>query len=508
MNILVKDGELQSTTADTIFVSIFQDSQELSDIAAEIDQALEGAIGDVMESGDFTGKLGDVIALYPRGAIEAKRVIVVGLGEIATFNLEAIREASAVAIKQAEKLGAAVIATAIQNTDAGGIHFIDAAQALVEGSLMALYKYDASNSESEKSESTPESLIIIEPDESRRKGVEQGARVGQIIAEGVHLARNLVNHPSNIATPSGIAEAAQSMCVEAGLICQILDETAIEHEKMGLLLAVNQGSSQPAKFITMEHKPTQSTKSQKSGPIVLIGKGVSFDTGGYSLKPQAGMLGMKGDMSGAAAVIGAMYAIGKLNLPLHVVGLVPSVENMVSSTAFKPNDVFVSKNGTRVEIINTDGEGRLVLADAMSYADSLNPSVVIDVATLTGAKKVALGSRINAVLTNNDDLHDALVVAGDRVSEPLWRLPIDTAYDAQLRSDVADIKNDGGMEAATITAARFLARFVGDWAWAHIDIAGSQYYSAGPEQNSRSYMTKGASGTPMRTLVEYVRSVS
>jgi leucyl aminopeptidase len=295
------------------------------------------------------------------------------------------------------------------------------------------------------------------------------------------------------------------MCSEVGMTCRVLDEDAMREEDMGLLLSVSQGSCQPAKFIVMEHKP-QNAANVKSGPIVLIGKGVSFDTGGYSLKPQNGMVGMKGDMSGAAAVIGAMRAIGDLNLPLHVVGLVPSVENMISASAYKPNDVFIAKNGSSVEIINTDAEGRLVLADALCYADSLNPSAVIDVATLTGYKKMALGNRFNALFVNDDALNESLTKAGENVGEPLWRMPLDDTYDRQLKTKVADLKNDGGPAAGAVTAARFLAHFVGEWPWAHIDIAGSHLYSDGPEDTSRSYLTPGATSTPLRGLVEFLRS--
>jgi len=274
---------------------------------------------------------------------------------------------------------------------------------------------------------------------------------------------------------------------------------------MAVLLAVTQGASQPAKFIVMEHKPVE-VADPKAGPVVLVGKGVAFDTGGYSLKPPASMVSMNGDMGGAAAVIGAMQAVGRLNLPLHVVGLVPTVENVVSATSYKPNDVFVAKNGVSVEIISTDAEGRLILADTLCYAGTLNPAAVIDVATLTGGKVVALGDRTNAVFASDDRLCETLLVAGQECGEPLWRLPLDPAYDRQLKSDAADIKNSGGRNASAITAARFLAHFTDDWLWAHIDIAGSEFYSNGPDQTPRSYLTKGATGMPLRTLVAWLRA--
>lgn len=502
MDVRVKHEDVRSTTSDTILVGIFQDGEQLNGTASSLNESLDGAVSELIENGDINGKLGETATLYPRGAIAAKRVIIVGLGKHEDFKAEVIREASAVAIKLAKSLGATSVASALHDDDEAGIEVSQAAQAIVEGSLLALYEYEKAGASKDDESPKLSALTLIASEESNIAEIEMGVHAGEAIAEGVYLARTLVNRPSNIATPTAIAEIVQSMSADIGLNCRVLNEDEMRDEEMGLLLSVSQGSAESAKFIVIEHKPAQATNEK---PVVLIGKGVSFDTGGYSLKPQAGMLGMKGDMSGAAAVIGAMNAVGKLNVPLHVVGLVPSAENMVSSTAFKPNDVFVAKNGVSVEIINTDAEGRLVLGDALAYADQLNPELVIDVATLTGAKKVALGSRINALYATEDSLNDELIAAGRNVNEPLWRMPLDESYDAQLKSAVADIKNDGGPEAASVTAARFLARFVGDWPWAHIDIAGSHYYSSGPEQDSRSYMTPGASGTPMRVLVEFLR---
>ncbi|RME72538.1 MAG: leucyl aminopeptidase, partial [Chloroflexi bacterium] len=271
---------------------------------------------------------------------------------------------------------------------------------------------------------------------------------------------------------------------------------------MGALLAVAQGKANSARLVVLQHQPP-GTEDQP--PVVLVGKGVAFDTGGYSLKTSNGMLGMKGDMSGAGAVIAAMRAVALLNLPLPVIGLAPLVENLVSDTAYKPGDVVIARNGLSIEVVNTDAEGRLILADALCYAADLHPAAVVDVATLTGGKVVALGERMSGLFYNDDPLGEALLAAGQKVGEPLWRLPLDPAYDRQLKSDVADIKNSGGRAASAVTAARFLAHFVGDWPWAHIDIAGDEFYSDSPEQTSRSYLTKGATGVMTRTLVEFLR---
>jgi len=502
MKVIIDQGEIQSASTDAIVVNLFQGVTQPRGATGAVDQALNGAISELISTGDFTGKPGEMATLYSRGAIAAQRVLVVGLGESQKFNQEAIREASGVVAKRAEQLNIKTLATIVHGGGIGGMDVAEAAQAVVEGSLLATYKYDAPKSKPD--ESVPvEALHLVEFDASKIDQVKSGAQAGEAISEGVYLARTLANQPSNVATPTAMAKAAQAMCVSAGLNCRILDEDEMEAESMGLLLAVTKGSTEAAKFIVMEHKP-KNAKNDK--PVVLVGKGVTFDTGGYSLKPVAGIVGMKGDMSGAAAVIGAMNAVGRLKLPVHVVGLVPAVENMVSATAFKPNDVFIGKNGVSVEIISTDAEGRLILADALCYADSLNPSVVIDVATLTGAKMIALGKHLSGLFVDDDGLHDALVAAGKKTGEPFWRMPLDPIYDRQLKTQVADLKNTGGQPGGAVTAARFLAHFVGDWPWAHIDIAGNHLYSEGPEFTPRSYLTPGSTGNPMRAFVEFLRN--
>jgi leucyl aminopeptidase len=505
MKIDVQQGGIQEMAADAIILNLFQDITKPAGATGVVDKALEGAIGELIEGGDLQGKLGQTAVLYPRGAIPARRVIVVGLGKPAEFDLEKVREAAGTAIKRARELGAARVATIVHGGGAGGLDLTEATQAMVEGSLLALYRYDAPRSKKKEDDDRKiDSLTVVEFDQTKIEQVKAGARLGQIIAESTYLARTLANQPGNVATPSAIAETARSMCAEVGLTCQVWDEAQIRAQGMGALLAVAQGADQPARFTIMEYKPGD-PKQAKRAPIVLVGKGVAFDTGGYSLKPAASMVGMQGDMSGAAAVVGALRAVAILELPFPVVGLIPTVENVVSATAYKPNDVIFAKNGVSIEIISTDAEGRLILADALCYADTLKPAAVIDVATLTGGKVIALGERMNALFCDDEALREALLAAGQKAGEPLWPLPLDPAYDRQLESEVADIKNTGGRAASSVTAARFLSRFVGDWPWAHIDMAGSEFYSGGPEQTPRSYLTKGATGMPLRTFVEFLR---
>ena len=463
----------------------------------------------MIAGGDLRGKLGETIVLYPQGAISAKRVIVVGLGASKDFTLESVREASAAAILKARDIGAKNIASIVHGSGIGGLDVADAAQATVEGTLLALYRY---NSPFPNKNATPhielDSFTLVEFDATKIPAITEGTRAGEIIAAGVSLTRTLVHHPSNVATPTYIAEAAQKMCAENGLSCRIMEEDEARKEGMGLYLAVTQGAAQPARFIIMEHKPANAPNL--GSPVVLVGKGVAYDTGGYSLKGTATMPGMHGDMAGGGAVIGTMQAVAQLGIPLHIVGLVPTVENVVSATAYKPNDVSVGKNGVSVEIISTDAEGRLILADALCYADTFHPSAVIDVATLIGGKVVALGPRTNALFATDGKLHEKIQDAAEKSGEKIWRMPLDADYDMQLKSPIADIKNTGGKAASSLTAARFLQHFAGDWPWAHLDIAGSGFYIPSPEHTPKKYIpkekTRGATGIPVRTLVEFLRT--
>lgn len=509
MEIKVEQNAIEAMAADAIIVNLFEGVKSPAGATGAVDRALSGAISDLIAGGDLTGKPDNIAVIHPRGAIPARRVIVVGMGKADKFDLEAVREASAVAIKEAQKAGAANVATIIHGGGVGGLDVAEAAQAVVEGSALALYQYPAPGVKTaEKRKDAPQvnSLTLVEFDPAKMSQVKAGAETGQIIAEIVTLGRTLINQPSNVATPAAIAQTAQEMAGPIGLACRVMEETEMRAEGMGALLAVTQGATQPAKMLILEHNPAGAINAA-GGPVVLVGKGITFDTGGYSLKGSNDMPGMKGDMSGAAAVIGALLAAARLNLPLHVVGLTPLVENMIGPDAYKPNDVVTAKNGVSVEIISTDAEGRMVLADALCYADTFKPAAVVDVATLTGGKVVALGCRTNAVFANNDALCAALMAAGEKSAEPLWRLPLDEAYDRQLASDVADIVNSGGREASSVTAARFLAHFIGRWPWAHLDIAGSEFYVRSKLVfTPRSYLTLGATATPTRALIEFLRN--
>lgn len=477
--------------ADTLLVYLPQDNDEFDAATQSIDEALNGHLRELVESGEFTGKPGGTVVLYPRGAMPAKRVIVTGLGKVDDPGVESVRRAAAVGVKKARELKAVRVATVTVDTGEGILSAAEVAQAIVEGALLGLYRYHGQKS-SEQPADTLESLEILTDDKS---AVQAGIAVGKAFAAGTLTARELANLPANICTPEYMANQASHIAGEVGLSVEILERHQMQALKMGALLAVAQGSDTPPRFIILEHN---ADKRDELDTVVLVGKGVTFDTGGYSLKPKDGMIGMKGDMGGGAAVIGAMQAIALLDVPLHVVGLVPAADNMVSGNAYRPQDVITASNGKTIEIISTDAEGRLLLADALVYAKRYEPSAVIDIATLTGSCVVALGKAAAGLFSNNDDIREAVTAAGEVTSERVWSLPIYPEYAKDLESQTADTKNSGGRWGGAGIAASFLSNFVDYPAWAHVDMAGMM-----ADLPDNPYIPAGASGYGARLLAAF-----
>jgi leucyl aminopeptidase len=489
--------------ADAIVVNLFQAVTEPGGATGAVDKALNGAIHDLINNEVIRGKLNETAIVYPRGTIPARRVIIVGLGPEEEFDPDAVRQAAAAAARAARGTGARTLATIVHGGGRGGLSLADAAQAVVEGTILGLYRYEAPGViPREEFERQLDSLTLVEFDASKLPDIETGARVGQAVAEGTCLARDLANRPANVTTPTALAELAQQISADYGMTCQVFDRDQMAELKMGALLSVARGANEPPKFIVLEHNPTGSDAS----PFVLVGKGITFDSGGISLKPSQGMEQMRGDMAGAAGVLGAMQAVGIINLPKRVVALVPATENMPSSTATHPGDVVTAMNGVTIEIINTDAEGRLILSDALAYAQRYKPSAVVDVATLTGGMVVALGHYMTGVFATHDWLWDALRVAGDAAGEPMWRMPLTPIYDRQITTRFADVKNAAGRKASSVTAARFLAKFVEDHPWAHLDIAGSSWWERDLPYPSKSYFVRGNTGVGVRTLVGVLRA--
>ncbi len=495
MDVRAAHGAIQEAQADAIIINIFQDT-EPGGATKAVDDALSGSISELVESGEFRGKVGQVAVLYPREAIPARRVILVGLGQQSKFNLEGVRRAIAPSIKKANALKAAHVATILHGAGTGSVNPADAAQAIAEASHMALYNYHG-----KKSKDAPETAVkildVIVFDESDLEAVKHGIQVGNAYAAGVALTRDLVNHPPNICTPSFLAKASQDMAGEVGLKVDVLEEKQMSTLKMGALLAVAQGSDTPPRFIILEHN---ADRADELDTIVLVGKGVTFDTGGYSIKSRDGMVGMKSDMAGGGAVIGAMKAIATLDLPLHVVGLIPASDNMVSGNAYRPEEVFTASNGISIEIISTDAEGRLLLADALVFASRYKPAAVVDIATLTGSCMVALGAVAAGLFSNNDDIRDKLLAAGTATHERVWPLPMFEEYNKGLESQTADTKNSATRWGGASVAALFLKNFVDYPAWAHVDMAGME-----SDIKDIPYISKGATGYGVRLLAEFVR---
>jgi leucyl aminopeptidase len=391
----------------------------------------------------------------------------------------------------------------------------DAAQATVEGVLMGAYQFREHKAKPENGK-TLQDLLLVEYDAAKMDEVTTGAQTGQAIANGVNFARDLISRAPNVLNPTTLTQYAQDMAARTGLVCTVLTEKEIAEQKMGGILAVSQGSANPPRFVVLEHAPSNSgqqpitnNQSTHNPPLVFVGKGVTFDTGGISLKDPGGMEAMKGDMGGAAAVIGAMRAVAELKLPRRVIGLVPMVENMPSDRSYRPSDVITMMSGLTVEIISTDAEGRMILADALHYAKQYKPAGVVDLATLTGACVVALGEGIAAGLfSNNDDWAQQVLGAAGIAGERLWQLPLYPEYGDKIRSDFAEIKNSGGRTGGVGTSAYFLKRFVeeGDksdaYPWAHIDMAGMAFSS-----ETKGYQPKGAVGYGVRLLVALARSL-
>ena len=496
MDVTTVTGTIQDSDADAIVVNLFKDTQPGGATKA-VDEALSGAISNLLEGGDFSGKKGQVAALYPRGVIPARRVILVGLGEQDKFNLDGVRRAAATAIRKARGLKAKRVATILHGAGAGGIPVDEAAQAVTEGSLLGLYDYQGQKTE-DPPEPFPTALQLMVFDDKDKGKVEKGAAAGHAIAAGVNLTRDLVNLPPNICTPAYLAEAAQKVAKEVGLRIEVLEKKQMEALKMGAMLAVAQGSDTPPRFIVLEHNAKHAAELDS---VVLIGKGITFDTGGYSLKSGEGMQKMKNDMAGAGAVIGAMRAIGELDIPLHVVGLAPACDNMISGHAYRPQEVVTAGNGVTIEVISTDAEGRMLLADALVYAKRYEPAAVVDIATLTGACVIALGGVAAGLFSTDDKLRDTLLAAGEATAEKVWPMPLFPEYEKSIESETADIKNSGGRWGGVGTSATFLKHFVDYPAWAHVDMAGMAI-----EAKDKPYAPKkGATGFGVRLLTEFTR---
>ena len=498
MEIRVQAGDIATVAAKAIVVNLFEGVQQPGGATGAVDRALGGAISQLIQEGEIKGKEGEVTVIHTLGRLPAPRVLVAGLGKQEEFNLQKVRDVTANVLRQARRLGAETVATVVHGAGAGGLEPEAAGQAIAEGAVMGLYRFRRYKNGGDDEKELRE-LTLVEFDASRTEALQRGVERGRILGEAANHTRDLANEPANMLTPSELAERARALAADAGLECEVWGREEIERMGMGALLGVAAGSTQPPRFIILRYRGRPD--SQRT--IGLLGKGITFDSGGISLKPAQGMEEMKGDMSGGAAVIAATWALAKLRAPINVVTMVPATENMPSGSATKPGDVLRARNGKTIEVINTDAEGRLILADAICYARELGLSPIIDVATLTGAMAIALGPAATGFFANDETLAQKMIAAGEAAGERMWRFPIIGEYREMLRSEVADLKNVGDRYGGAISAAEFLRYFVEETPWVHIDMA--------PTDNvdrDKGVWVKGATGIPTRTLVHLALSLA
>lgn len=495
MEVNVVSGDIAAIDAPAIVVEVFEGSNELTGAAAAVDQTLNGALGRLMGDGEIKGKVGEVTTVHTLGLIPPGRVMVVGLGKIDELTVDRVRQITADLIRSAKKLRISRMVSILLG--AGKLDPFACAAAVAEGALLGGYTFRTHFS---KDETDPpvETFEILEFDPVRAKAIKGSVERGKIAAGATLWARDKANQPANKLTPSDLADAATELAEECGLEIEIFDRHQVRAMGMTAFLGVAQGSDEPPKLVVLRYTGDPESDVPAIG---LVGKGVTFDSGGISIKPAANMDQMKGDMGGGAAVIAAMGAIGKLKPKINVTAIVPATENLPSGKAYKPGDVLTAKNGKTIEVLNTDAEGRVILADALVYAVECDLNPIVDVATLTGAISVALGNVCSGIMGTNQELVDELVEAGSQVGERLWQLPLYDDYLDQIKGDSADWKNTGGRGAGSITGALFLRQFVDDRPWVHLDIAGTDY-----SEKNKGILSKGATGVGARTLLQFVLS--
>jgi leucyl aminopeptidase len=493
VEVKVIKGDITATKVDAVIVNLFEGVKHPGGATGSVDKALGKAITALVNQGEFKGKFGEICVVHSLSMVPARIVAVAGLGKEPDFTLDRIRILVAESCRILRKLNCRRIASIVHGAGVAGIEPEAACQAITEGGLLGLYKF-RKHVTKEDDDSEVSELLIVEREAAKITSLARGCEKGKIIAESANLARDWVNEPANYMTPTDLANVAQELAGKYGLKLTVLDREQIEKERMNSLLGVAKGSCQPPKLIILGYRGDK----QSSGSLGFIGKGITFDSGGISIKPSENMGEMKGDMAGAAATMAAVSAIARLKLKINVTAVVPATENLPGGNALKPGDVLKALNGKTIEVVNTDAEGRLILADALSYAVKQRFSPLIDVATLTGACHVALGDVCSGILGNSQKLIDKLIKAGAAAGERLWQLPMYEEYKEQIKSDIADVKNSGGRYGGAITGAQFLSEFAAKVPWAHIDIAGTSM-----TEKERGYLVKGATGVCVRTLVNF-----
>jgi len=494
LEIKVIVGNIAQIEADAIVVNLFEGVEQPGGATAAVDKALGGTISSLISRGESKGKFGEVSIVHTLGKLPARMVAIAGLGKRQDFNVDKIRGVAGEFCRALRKLNCHKIATILHGAGIGGIELEVSAEAIAEGALLGLYSF--AKYKKPEYEDIEEMLIVVRERE-KVPILESAIGKGKLVAEATNLARDMVNEPANYMTPSQMAEVAKEIASKYNLEFKVFDREDMEAMGMGALLGVAKGSNQPPKLITLSYKGDE--RSEKA--LGFLGKGITFDSGGISIKASEGMDEMKGDMAGAAAVMTALGVIAQLKPKINVTAIIPATENLPSGTALKPGDVLKAMNGKTIEVISTDAEGRLILADALSYAQKLGLSPLIDLATLTGACRVALGTFYSGLFGNDQDLVNKVLKAAERSGERMWQMPMPEEYKEQNKSEIANVKNTGNRYGGAITAALFLAEFVDNTPWVHLDIAGPAL-----SNKESGYIVKGATGVGVRTLVELALS--
>ncbi len=492
MEFSIKSGSPEKQRTGCVVVGVFE-GRKLTASAQVIDRAARGFLTEVLRRGDLEGKAGTTLLLQSVSGVPSDRVLLVGLGKERELGESAFRKAIDTATKALRATGATEATFYLADQALRKRDTAFKVEQSVLGIVEGMYRFDRMKSKpAAEPKRTLRKVVLHVARRSDIAAGEAAAARAMAIAEGVHLARDLGNLPGNICTPAHLASEAQALAKQFGMACDVLEEKELAKLGMGAFLAVARGSRQPPKLIVLEHR---GAKKKDAPPVVLVGKGVTFDTGGISLKPAPEMDEMKFDMCGAASVLGTMKAVALMKLPLNVVGIVPATENMPGGNAVKPGDIVTTMSGKTVEILNTDAEGRLILCDALTYAERYKPAAVVDIATLTGAMVIALGHIATGLFANSDPLARELLHAGDASWDRAWRLPLWDDYQEGLKSNFADIPNIGTRAGGSITAACFLERFAKAYPWAHLDIAGTAW---------KSGVDKGATGRPVALLANFL----
>jgi leucyl aminopeptidase len=503
MQVRVESVAVTDIATPLLIVNLFEGVETPGGATGAVDNALGGLVSQLAARREINTDLGQVTIIYNMGqypALKAERVGVVGLGKSADFDLEAARVAGASAARKARDLKLECYATIVHGAGVGGLDPADATQAVVEASHLALFTLTDFKSPPDTPPTEVVEMTVVERDPDRAERMRGPAEVGTSLAEATMVTRRLSSSPSNVCTPEYLANRAREVCDQHGHEITIYGKEELERMGFGGVLAVNQGSALPPRFVVMHYTSPRSTRT-----LAVVGKGITFDTGGISIKPADGMEWMRHDMSGAAATIGFMDLLGRLKPDVNVIGLFAATDNMPSGTAYKPGDVIRAYSGKMMDILNTDAEGRVTLADVLAYAVEQKPDAIVDMATLTGACVVALGYFASGLFGNDDSLIDQMRRAGERSGERVWPLPLWPVYHKQIESPLGDIKNTGGRPAGSITAAAFLQNFVGEVPWLHLDIAGTAY-STGDKAWIPPYQNKNEStGVGVRLLYHFLQ---